>query len=133
MLKKDKFDAINNRNNNPEEETKEEADEAEGTANAAAGQAPRKREVKGFLKGYQNQQNNANTGGSKTSGKSQQQQPLIKTTIQRPVQQAKAEEEEIDMTKLQIWSWNVNGIRAIIKKNRIQEFFERAKPLILCI
>ena len=26
---------------------------------------------------------------------------------------------KVDMTKLQIWSWNVNGIRAILKKNRI--------------
>ena len=26
---------------------------------------------------------------------------------------------DIDMSNLQIWSWNVNGIRAILKKNRI--------------
>jgi exodeoxyribonuclease-3 len=37
------------------------------------------------------------------------------------------------MTALQIWSWNVNGIRAIVKKNRIQEFFEKANPIILAI
>lgn len=43
------------------------------------------------------------------------------------------DEDDIDLAKLQIWSWNVNGIRAVIKKNRIQEFFERAQPSILCI
>ncbi len=26
---------------------------------------------------------------------------------------------DIDMKNLQIWSWNINGIRAVIKKNRI--------------
>ena len=26
---------------------------------------------------------------------------------------------DVDMSNLQIWSWNVNGIRAILKKNRI--------------
>ena len=40
---------------------------------------------------------------------------------------------DIDMKNLQIWSWNINGIRAVIKKNRIQEFFERANPTILAI
>ena len=40
---------------------------------------------------------------------------------------------DVDMSNLQIWSWNVNGIRAILKKNRIQEFFEKANPTILCI
>ena len=40
---------------------------------------------------------------------------------------------DIDMKNLQIWSWNINGIRAVIKKNRIQEFFERANPTILAL
>ena len=37
------------------------------------------------------------------------------------------------MNNVQIWSWNVNGIRAIVKKNRIQEFFEKVNPTILAI
>lgn len=41
--------------------------------------------------------------------------------------------DEIDMNNLQIWSWNVNGIRAILKKNRLQEFFEKINPAILAI
>ena len=34
---------------------------------------------------------------------------------------AKKEDEdaELDFKNFQIWSWNVNGIRAIVKKNRI--------------
>ena len=39
----------------------------------------------------------------------------------------------IDMSELTMWSWNVNGIRAIVKKNRIQEFFEKVNPTILAI
>jgi len=34
---------------------------------------------------------------------------------------------------VKIWSWNVNGIRAVLKKRRIQEYFERADPLIVAI
>ena len=37
------------------------------------------------------------------------------------------------MSKLQVWTWNVNGIRAVLNRNRIQEFLETAKPHILCV
>jgi hypothetical protein len=29
------------------------------------------------------------------------------------------EKNAIDLENLQIWSWNVNGMRAVVKKNRI--------------
>lgn len=38
-----------------------------------------------------------------------------------------------DLKELKIWSWNVNGIRAVLAKNRIQQFFSKARPDILCI
>ena len=38
-----------------------------------------------------------------------------------------------DEENFQIWSWNINGIRAILKKNRLQEFFEKANPIIIAI
>lgn len=34
---------------------------------------------------------------------------------------------------LKIFSWNVNGIRAVIKKGALQEFLEEYKPDILCL
>ena len=37
------------------------------------------------------------------------------------------------MSKLKIYSWNVNGIRSVLNRNRIQDFFEKAKPDILCV
>ena len=40
---------------------------------------------------------------------------------------------KIDLKELKIWSWNVNGMRAVLKKNRIQEFFERVQPDIVCL
>ena len=100
---------------NPEEEHQEEEAEEEEDKEGKPAQNGRKRDTKGFLKGYQ-----------KT-------QILTKCVVQKPLSFAKKKEEEIDLSKLQIWSWNVNGIRAVVKKNRIQEFFERAQPLILCI
>jgi exodeoxyribonuclease III len=42
-------------------------------------------------------------------------------------------DEKVDWNCIHIWSWNVNGIRAVINKNRIQEFFEKANPQILCL
>lgn len=32
-----------------------------------------------------------------------------------------------------IWSWNVNGIRAVIKDGTFGEFMDKAKPKILCL
>ncbi len=52
--------------------------------------------------------------------------------IARPLKQ-EILNPDVNLERLQIWSWNVNGIRAILKKNRIQEFFEAANPTILCI
>jgi hypothetical protein len=51
--------------------------------------------------------------------------------IQRPLPVIE-KRDDTDYENITIWSWNVNGIRAIIKKNRIQEFFEKTKPMILC-
>ena len=45
---------------------------------------------------------------------------------QRKLTMITAEKPTIDLENLQIWSWNVNGMRAVVKKNRIQEFFEKA-------
>ena len=38
-----------------------------------------------------------------------------------------------DYSQLNIFSWNVNGIRAIVKKGNIEEFIEKEKPDILCL
>lgn len=37
------------------------------------------------------------------------------------------------MSKLRIYSWNVNGIRAVVRKGAIQEFMAKHKPDILCL
>lgn len=37
------------------------------------------------------------------------------------------------MSKLKLYSWNVNGIRAVIKKGAFQEFMAKHNPDILCI
>lgn len=42
-------------------------------------------------------------------------------------------EPNAEWSAAKIWVWNVNGIRAVLAKNRIQEFFERTNPLILCL
>ena len=34
--------------------------------------------------------------------------------------------------KLKIISWNVNGIRAIMKKNELYKLIEKEKPNIIC-
>jgi exodeoxyribonuclease-3 len=34
---------------------------------------------------------------------------------------------------LKIYSWNVNGIRAVIRKNALQSFLEKEQPDILCL
>ena len=34
---------------------------------------------------------------------------------------------------VKIYSWNVNGIRAVIRKNALQPFIEKEKPDILCL
>jgi len=34
---------------------------------------------------------------------------------------------------MRIYSWNVNGIRAVVRKGAIQEFMEKHKPDILCL
>ena len=34
--------------------------------------------------------------------------------------------------KLKIISWNVNGIRSIMKKNNLYELIEKEKPNIIC-
>eukprot|EP00347_Sterkiella_histriomuscorum_P009598 403340594 len=34
---------------------------------------------------------------------------------------------------LKIWHWNVNGIRAVLKSGKFQEFCEKAQPHILCL
>ncbi|MBR0479804.1 endonuclease/exonuclease/phosphatase family protein, partial [Candidatus Saccharibacteria bacterium] len=34
---------------------------------------------------------------------------------------------------LKIYSWNVNGIRAAIRKRALQKFLEEEKPDILCL
>ena len=34
---------------------------------------------------------------------------------------------------LKIYSWNVNGLRAVIKKGALQDFLENEKPDILCL
>jgi len=37
------------------------------------------------------------------------------------------------VNSLKIYSWNVNGIRAVIRKGEFQKFIEKHKPDILCI
>lgn len=37
------------------------------------------------------------------------------------------------MTKLKIYSWNVNGIRAVLRKDAFEPFVEQNKPDILCL
>src|SRR5579864_7900691 len=34
---------------------------------------------------------------------------------------------------MKIYSWNVNGIRAVLKKGALQSFLERHQPDILCL
>ena len=34
---------------------------------------------------------------------------------------------------LRIFSWNVNGIRAVLRKGALQKFLEEYKPDILCL
>ena len=34
---------------------------------------------------------------------------------------------------MKIYSWNVNGLRAVLNKGALQEFVEREKPDILCV
>src|ERR1700733_13299889 len=40
-------------------------------------------------------------------------------------------EYTVGMTK--IYSWNVNGIRAVLKKNALQPFLDAEQPDILCL
>lgn len=35
--------------------------------------------------------------------------------------------------KLRLYSWNVNGLRAVLRKNALQEFLEQEKPDVLCL
>lgn len=35
--------------------------------------------------------------------------------------------------KITIWAWNVNGVRALIKKRKLDEFFKVHNPEILCL
>ncbi|HSX14873.1 MAG TPA: exodeoxyribonuclease III [Candidatus Saccharimonadales bacterium] len=37
------------------------------------------------------------------------------------------------MTQVKLYSWNVNGIRAVIRKESLTEFFARHQPDILCL
>lgn len=37
------------------------------------------------------------------------------------------------MPQCTIWSWNVNGIRAVIKDGTFAAFMEKAAPKILCL
>lgn len=37
------------------------------------------------------------------------------------------------MTKLTLYSWNVNGIRAVIRKGSLQEFIAKFQPNVLCL
>ena len=32
-----------------------------------------------------------------------------------------------------IWHWNVNGLKTILKKNKLQEFIKTFRPSILCL
>jgi exodeoxyribonuclease-3 len=34
---------------------------------------------------------------------------------------------------MKIYSWNVNGIRAVVRKGALQEFMAEHKPDILCL
>ena len=34
---------------------------------------------------------------------------------------------------MKLYSWNVNGIRAVIKKGTFQEFIQKEQPDILCL
>ena len=34
---------------------------------------------------------------------------------------------------MKIYSWNVNGLRAVIRKGALQEFIKQEKPDILCL
>ena len=34
---------------------------------------------------------------------------------------------------MKLYSWNVNGIRAVINKGAFQSFIEKEKPDILCL
>ena len=34
---------------------------------------------------------------------------------------------------LRIFSWNVNGLRAVLKKGALQDFMEAEKPDVLCL
>ena len=36
-------------------------------------------------------------------------------------------------TLLKIYSWNVNGLRAVLRKNALQQFLENYQPDILCL
>lgn len=64
-----------------------------------------------------------------------EQKMASKITIQTrslPVE-SKTPNAHIDFRQVSIFTWNINGMRAIIKKNRLQEFFERAKADIICL
>jgi len=34
---------------------------------------------------------------------------------------------------MNIWHWNVNGLKTILKKNKLQVFLDTYKPKILCL
>jgi exonuclease III len=34
---------------------------------------------------------------------------------------------------MNIWHWNVNGLKTILKKNKLKVFLETYKPKILCL
>ena len=37
------------------------------------------------------------------------------------------------MAELKIFSWNVNGLRAVLRKNALQNFISEYQPDILCL
>lgn len=39
----------------------------------------------------------------------------------------------VESTKLRIFSWNVNGLRAVLRKGALQSFLESQKPDVLCL
>ena len=47
----------------------------------------------------------------------------------RPLKNATS--NEVNM--LRIFSWNVNGIRAVLRKGELQKFIEKYQPDILCL
>jgi exonuclease III len=34
---------------------------------------------------------------------------------------------------LQVWAWNVNGLRAVLKSGKLKHFINEAKPMVLCL